>query len=68
MLKYVLSERVVLHLSFQDAEGNKIKQMLAKNLESGMMTGKLELSDQPVLGEWTMTVKTDQVRYVKYLH
>ncbi|XP_067949550.1 CD109 antigen-like [Watersipora subatra] len=47
-------------VQIKDAEGNKIKRWRAVELESGTLTLNLELSDQPVLGDWTIKATTDQ--------
>ena len=46
---------------YQDPEGNKIKQWNSVKLESGILTLNLELSDQPVLGDWTIRAVTNKV-------
>jgi len=48
----------------QDAQGNKIRQWISRQLESGVLTEKLELSDQPVLGDWTIKAITEKVRKI----
>ncbi|XP_067949555.1 CD109 antigen-like [Watersipora subatra] len=47
-------------IAITDPEGNKIKQWNSVKLESGILTLNLELSDQPVLGDWTIRAVTNK--------
>ncbi|XP_067949557.1 CD109 antigen-like [Watersipora subatra] len=47
-------------IAIKDPEGNKIKQWNSVKLESGTLTLNLELSDQPVLGDWTIRAVTNK--------
>lgn len=42
---------------FQDGKGNRVKQWLRVIPIRGVFSGELELSQSPVLGDWTITVK-----------
>ena len=43
----------------QDGKGNRIQQWDRQFTTNGVFSNSLQLSDQPVLGDWNITVSND---------
>nr|BAR45594.1 thioester-containing protein 1 [Niponia nodulosa] len=48
-----------LNVFITDAQGNRIKQWNKAQLKSGIFSGELQLSDQPVLGDWVINAQAN---------
>lgn len=44
----------------QDSEKNRIKQWKNAKLNTGVFSGELQLSEAPVLGDWSITAELDE--------
>lgn len=52
---------------YQDAEKNRIKQWKENQLNTGVFTAELPLSESPVLGDWTITAEVgEEVKFLKW--
>lgn len=56
-LKPYKSDKLDIHI--KDAQGNRIKQWNNVTLERGIFSEELQLSDQPVLGDWSINAKIE---------
>lgn len=58
-------------LCLQDAEKNRLKQWKESQLNTGVFSAELPLSESPVLGDWTITAEVgEEVKFssVQPLH
>nr|BAR45598.1 thioester-containing protein 1 [Epanerchodus sp. RS-2014] len=59
-LKPYASDELTVFIT--DAQGNRIKQWNNATLKSGIFSGELQLSDQPVLGDWSINAQLNDAR------
>lgn len=51
--------------TLQDSEKNRIKQWKESQLNTGIFSAELPLSEAPVLGDWTITAEVgEEVIYI----
>lgn len=56
---------IPIQVFISDAGQNRIKQFSNVTLTKGVFTNELQLSSDPVLGKWSLTVETDGKKEVK---
>ncbi|GAB0100916.1 Alpha-macroglobulin, receptor-binding [Sergentomyia squamirostris] len=54
-----------LSIYIEDAKQNRIKQWLDAKPVKGVYSNELQLSDAPVLGDWTIRVEVDKQKFTK---
>ncbi|RWS21207.1 CD109 antigen-like protein, partial [Leptotrombidium deliense] len=62
-LKPIINQSVVIQI--EDPNGNIIKNTNTKTNKSGIISQELNLSDQPILGDWRIIVDVDSTTEVK---
>ncbi|GAB6021604.1 CD109 molecule [Chamberlinius hualienensis] len=62
-LKPYQSDDLLVYIT--DAQGNRIKQWNNATLKSGIFSQELQLSDQPVLGDWGINAQLKDARALK---
>nr|BAR45599.1 thioester-containing protein 2 [Epanerchodus sp. RS-2014] len=63
MLRPTVSGAIEVYIT--DGQGNRVKQWRRVFTTKGVFSGSLQLSDQPVLGNWNITVFVSDQQYTK---
>jgi CD109 antigen len=61
----IVNKEMAIHIT--DAKGNRIKQWKDVSTAKGVYSNELELSSQPVLGDWKIVVEYKEVETVKMI-